>query len=438
MGYTLAMSDEIGDWLTDLRSADPSAATLVGEALAALISEGAGLGPPLVTPVTRYRRPVTLADTLDDAYQVCLEKLQLVRRRVAAAATDAEKLRRQVATLEAADDPATHDRLARLRRLLATAEESERKLTLQSRRIQGLIDAFRTRKEVLKARYRALQSELFVQQILDQFNAETGPGRASDQGAGSSAAARPGESAGNEPEGADDVSAAAATEEVNGIEREIRQEIERALSPASMTDQGGDPPPELLELRPGTPEDHGIRVLFGVEPAGTALLISVLEGGEALRDHYDEAVALSTEVLQQVRDGQAPEAVARTFSSTGEFLGVFFPGEADRISAAAADLAARNRGRTLAAERFRLGLTQAQVAERMGVTPHRVAAIERAGAGATDVGTLAGYVSALGGRLEIVADFGGERVPLRGDDGLLRGDDGGPAGPPPSAEPGTG
>jgi hypothetical protein len=426
MGYTLAMSDEIHDWLTDLRSADPPAATLVGEALAALISGGAGLGPPLVTPVTTYRRPVTLADALDGSYQACLERMQLVRRRIADAATEAMRLRREVAALQAAGDPGNGDELTQLRRRLATADETERKLTLQSRRIQGLVDAFRTRKEVLKARYTALQSELFVQQILDQFNAETDPDEASDQGAGSSTAARPGESAGNGPEGADDVSAVAATEEITRIEREIRQEIERALAPASVTDGTGDPPPELLGLRPGGPEDHGIRVLFGVEPAGTALLISVLEGGEALRDHYDEAVALSTEVLQQARDGEAPEATARRFSSPGEFLGEFFPGEADRVSAAAADLAARNRGRTLAAERGRLGLTQAQIAERMGTPPERVEAIEQAGPDATDVGTLAGYVSALGGRLEIIADFGGERVPLRSDGIPLRGR-GGPA-----------
>jgi hypothetical protein len=42
-----------------------------------------------------------------------------------------------------------------------------------------------------------------------------------------------------------------------------------------------------------------------------------------------------------------------------------------------------------------------------------VAAIERAEPGATEVRTLARYVEALGGRLEIIADFGEERVVLR-------------------------
>ena len=49
----------------------------------------------------------------------------------------------------------------------------------------------------------------------------------------------------------------------------------------------------------------------------------------------------------------------------------------------------------------------------MGVRQERVSAIERAEPGATEVRTLAGYVEALGGRLEILADFGGERTVLR-------------------------
>ena len=51
MGYRLCMSGEIHDWLADLHETDPSAAMLVGQALAALMSEGASPGPPLVVPV---------------------------------------------------------------------------------------------------------------------------------------------------------------------------------------------------------------------------------------------------------------------------------------------------------------------------------------------------------------------------------------------------
>jgi hypothetical protein len=488
MGYRLAMSDEIRDWLTDLRSADPSSARLVGEALTALISEGASLGPPLVTPVTTYRRPVVLADALDSTYQVCLEKLQFVRRRVADAATDAMRLRTEITALEAADDPADHDRLAELRSRLAAADETEAKRTIQSQRLQGMVDAFRTRKEVLKARYSAAEAEQRVQQLLDQFDAEVGlddaPGHGTDAGAAAgvvgpaegagdlagaqAAAADAGASAAADPRSAAmpsssadaGASAAAATpsatpsagasaavrgrsvsgpgasaagagtsagpagdapaaeSEIAQIEREIEREIKEVLSPVTAAAEAGAlASPGLLELRPWAPGDNGIWVLFGVEPPGTALLISVLEGGEALREHYDEAVELSADVLQEVRAGEAPEATARVFVTTDEFLGEFFPGEADRFSAAAEDLIARNRGRTLEVQRSRLGLSQAQVAERMGTTREQVEAIEQAGPGATDIGTLASYVKALGGRLEIIADFGAERVPLRGPAG---------------------
>jgi hypothetical protein len=49
----------------------------------------------------------------------------------------------------------------------------------------------------------------------------------------------------------------------------------------------------------------------------------------------------------------------------------------------------------------------------MGVTQGRVPAIEHARPGATELRTLAAYVEALGGRLEIIADFGDERYSVR-------------------------
>lgn len=49
----------------------------------------------------------------------------------------------------------------------------------------------------------------------------------------------------------------------------------------------------------------------------------------------------------------------------------------------------------------------------MSVTAERVAAIESAEPGALEIGALAAYLEAIGGRLEIVADLGPERVNLR-------------------------
>jgi DNA-binding XRE family transcriptional regulator len=95
-----------------------------------------------------------------------------------------------------------------------------------------------------------------------------------------------------------------------------------------------------------------------------------------------------------------------------EFLGEFFPDPGDKapIAAGIEQLHAEQRAWRLAEMRRRLGSTQAEVAGRMGVSRGRVSAIEHAKPGATELRTLVAYVEALGGRLEIIADFGGERL----------------------------
>lgn len=57
--------------------------------------------------------------------------------------------------------------------------------------------------------------------------------------------------------------------------------------------------------------------------------------------------------------------------------------------------------------------TQAQVAEVMGVGQRRVSDIESAELIRTEVATIDSYVSALGGRLRLVAEFGDQVIPLR-------------------------
>ena len=49
-------------------------------------------------------------------------------------------------------------------------------------------------------------------------------------------------------------------------------------------------------------------------------------------------------------------------------------------------------------------LTQAEVAEAMGVSQQRVSAIESGGV--AELATLADYIRALGGELKVIADFG--------------------------------
>ena len=391
MSYRLRMSGEIHDWLADLHGTDPAAALLVGQALAALMSEGASLGPPLVVPVAETW-PEDLAAALDASYQHRLDRLQLVRKRAAGAAWLVKDIQDQVDELESArarledrrrraleagrrDEAEQAGRqrtvaerdITEVRQLLPWLTETEAWLRTRLQRLQRRTDEFRVRKELLKATYVTARAEI---QVAEEISA------ASDPGAAAEAAGR-----------------------LRDVTAEIRQELGRQPLPDG-----------LLELRPG---DGDIRLIVGLEPPGTALLIAVLEGREAARDQYRDAVLLSADVLVEARAGQAPEASAHAYDDPQSFAEEFFPGQAAEVQDGAAAVAARNRARTLAEERTRLGLSQTEVAQRMGVPQAQVAAIEHADPGTTDVRTLVSYVEALGGRLNLTADFGGDRVILR-------------------------
>ncbi len=394
MGYQLRMSGEIHDWLTDLRSTEPVTAMQVGQALAALISEGASLGPPLVLPVAETW-PEDLAAALDASYQHRLDRLQLVRKRTADAAWLVRDLTDQIDELESAQARLEDQRrralaagqrdeaeqacrwrevaerdITKARQLLPWISETEAWHRTRLQRQERRTDEFRVRKEVLKASYVTARAEV-------QVNEEI-------------------------PAAADAEPDTQAVSRLRDVTAEIRREL------------GRQPLPEgLLELRPGAPGDGEIRLIFGFEPPGTALLIAVLEGREAARDQYREAVLLSADVLLEARAGQVPEVRALGYDDPRALAEEFFPGQVAEVEAGAAALAARNRARTLTEERTRLGLTQTEVADRMGVPAEQVAAIERADVGATDVRTLVSYVEALGGHLHLTADFGGDHVVLR-------------------------
>jgi hypothetical protein len=371
LGYGLRMSDEIHDWLADLCASDPAAAAVVGQALTALLSQGASLGPPVVISLASSR-PETLPDALDRVYQERLERLQVVRHSVAAAAALARDIQSQIAGGQA---QSADDEVAELRRLLPGVLDAERQLGEKGRLLQARVDAFRSRKEVLKASYAAAQAERAVHEATADLSRGTG-----DRGT---------------PDDDRDSPVSRATAEL----RQITDEIDRELRLESSAE-------DLLELRPAGPDDNGTRILFAIEPPGTALLIAVLEG-DAVREHYSEAVLLAAGVLRRARTGRAPEAATHAFRDAQSFLDEVFPDSASEVSAS------KVRVRTLAEQRAHLGLTQAQVAEQMHIPPENVSAIEQAEPGATGVRALAAYIEALGGQLEIVAAFDGERVLLR-------------------------
>jgi DNA-binding XRE family transcriptional regulator len=73
---------------------------------------------------------------------------------------------------------------------------------------------------------------------------------------------------------------------------------------------------------------------------------------------------------------------------------------------------ARIDGHRLAERRKALGLTQAQVADKMGVTKSRVSQVERGEV--STIEAVARYVQAIGGTIEISAVFGDDHYVLRG------------------------
>lgn len=104
-----------------------------------------------------------------------------------------------------------------------------------------------------------------------------------------------------------------------------------------------------------------------------------------------------------VRSGGARRA-SRWYADPG------LAGGQDAFDAAVAAMPDDARGWRLAEISKRRGMTQEQVAARMGVSVARVSQIESGDVSTQDV--LSRFVAALGGTLKLVADFGDEQLKL--------------------------
>jgi hypothetical protein len=322
-GYALRMSGEIRDWLADLRDSDPATASTVAQALVALQSQGARLGEPLVASTAGSWAPA-LAEGLDRSHREQVERLASVRRRAADADTLARDIQEHASKLESGQEgmqalrgrlldtgraqaaeqiaaklAATQQQLAPLQRMLAKVTEASQRLVTEARELQARANVFRARKEVLKASYTAAHCSL----LLEEGTAGRGEGGGSGDG--------------QREDGNGPASSAEAK-----LLRDVIAQMERELGQEAW-------PEGLMELRPAGPDDTAVRFLFAVEPPGAALLIAVLDGPEAVRGQYLEAVLLSADMLRQVRAGRAPEAAAHCYESTRSFLAEFYPRDAD-------------------------------------------------------------------------------------------------------------
>lgn len=83
-----------------------------------------------------------------------------------------------------------------------------------------------------------------------------------------------------------------------------------------------------------------------------------------------------------------------------------------RVAALKDEVRAEQRAYRLAEVRQQQGLTQVQLAETLHISQAAVSSIERGALGRSELSTIRRYVEALGGKIEIVADFGDERLVL--------------------------
>jgi PspA/IM30 family len=271
MGYLIRIAPEVEQWLAAVRDRDPAAADLIDEAVAALRAGGESAGPPLVVPLDDDPSLNARPD-LDTSYERQLEMLTHVRRAVANVATSRKRLELQANQLEQqigkldeqsrkamevgrgelAEDAgarrgAAQEQLADLQRQYADMQAEEERLTVASQRLQAKVDAFRTRKEAIKAAHAAAQAAAeaaWAEAVIDDADADA-------EGAGS------------------------ATDDAVNAE---------SPDPAR-------PSLPLSELRPGAPESADTRILFTIEPPGTAVLLAAGMEDDWLRAWYTEAIA---------------------------------------------------------------------------------------------------------------------------------------------------
>ena len=348
MGYQIRMAPQVEAWLAAVRDRDPAAADRIDKALGALRAGGDRVGPPLVVtiddqaraaagPGGRRRGTGTQPDTvgpprstpyalvhrpwrgkpasdglrwllgqvgflvarpgLDAAYKRQLVTLTRVRRAVADVATSRARLERQAGQLDqqAAEPPgqrrtgmaagqATHadegqpgdtaERLASLRRRYANLQAREERLVVASRRFQAELDGFRDGQEAVVAAYTA--AEEAAEAAWAEVTGNVGPGAGGDASAVRDASAA-GDAGHAGPGTVRDASAGGG-----------------ASAAGDVGHVGPDAPAQpafwLRELRPDAPESASTRILFTVEPPGTAVLLAAGMQNDWLGAWYAEAI----------------------------------------------------------------------------------------------------------------------------------------------------
>jgi hypothetical protein len=386
MAYQLRMPAQLGEWLTELAGSEPEAGAEVGAALLALMQADAIPGRPLVIdpdelPRSLYPDPDVAMDpraALDVSYQHMLTGLQKARREVADAGLTRRRIEHQLG--EGDLDPAIRPALERQ---LAAATDLETAIANRARRLQLLVDRFRTEKEAAKAVATAAEARVRVKSILDTLDAAPDPQDA--EYAASDSAAR--------------------VEQTLAEARRLLTAL-RASDPAAADGPGAAPvsrpEADVLELRADSLGSDA-RILFAEEPTGTLTLLTVLEDARAVTDHHDSATDLASELLEAIRDDGWP-ADGLEFATAEPFIVKFFPDRGPDLAARAADLAETI---LLADLRERQEMSVPRLAERARLSQGQLKLLELQGVRYGDVDVLAAYARALGGTLRLTISLDG-------------------------------
>jgi hypothetical protein len=409
MSRRLRMSAEVGDWLAGLAGSDPLAAAEVSAALAAVLAAADPLSVPPVSvpdaePAPDLADPRELADY---AYQSLLEELQRLRRATAELAADREVAERHLRELEESGaDPAL---VAELGLKLAATRQRENELAHRASRIQPELDAFRTAKETAKALYTAAEASRRVSAAIGAFGFDDD---AQDATGGGTA----GPSRGEDNLGELEQAVAAARERLTALAAQAAQIVRgvhiqnepsgpgQSGTPHQMS--GAEMPPGLLELR-ADPFASDVRVLFAAEPADTVTLLAVIEGQDAISEHWHMAIGLASELLAEIRsDGWPADTGELAFADAASFLAQYFPDRGEEIMRRSAALTRAARLRDLREQR---GLSLADLAAVTGMSERELRELEADDPGSASVREVSAYLRALGGRLRVIAEFDGEQ-----------------------------
>jgi hypothetical protein len=400
MSHRLRMSAEVGDWLTELCSSESGTAAEVGATLAAVLDAGDVADLAFVTDLGAPQEvePGDRLAAVDAAYQDLLAWLQLLRQQAAEAGSFRTASRVRISPAGTEPLPWTEEEIAE-----ATQRETE--LKARSQRYQRDVDAFRTRKEAVKARYTAASAtrdiQLAIRASADAL-ARAGLNESEQPDVGEAAQAETDLAAADR----DLATASAELSDLLGEAATLRRSIVSGLSDDHGTPRGSaDVTAGLLEVR-ASPFAADIRLLCAFEPAGTLTLLAVLDGEASVDEHRIQAIGLAGELLEEIRTEGWPAEIGHvTVADTATFLARFFPDLGSSVAARSAALAAAD---TIAGLRRRHEFGLADMAAATGLTEAALWKLENQDLRSARLDDVAAYVQGLGARLELTAVLDGD------------------------------